>query len=76
MTGDSPFFPLQVFTFHHFSFLLMYPLSPLLVIISVRGREREMLGVFSGEMVEAPTELVAVGSRTLSPKTRGTELVA
>ncbi|ONK61439.1 uncharacterized protein A4U43_C08F29930 [Asparagus officinalis] len=34
-----------------------------------------MLGVFSGEMVEAPPELVAAGSRTPSPKTRASELV-
>jgi Aluminium induced protein len=34
-----------------------------------------MLGVFSGEVVEVPEELVAAGSRTPSPKTRGSELV-
>ncbi|EHA8589363.1 stem-specific protein TSJT1 [Cocos nucifera] len=35
-----------------------------------------MLGVFSGEVVEAPAELVAAGSRTPSPKTRASELVS
>ncbi|KAJ6794822.1 stem-specific protein TSJT1-like [Iris pallida] len=35
-----------------------------------------MLGVFSGEVVAAPAELVAAGSRTPSPKTRGSELVS
>ncbi|KAJ6802807.1 stem-specific protein TSJT1-like [Iris pallida] len=35
-----------------------------------------MLGVFSGEVVEVPAELVAAGSRTPSPKTRGSELVS
>lgn len=34
-----------------------------------------MLGVFSGELVEAPAELVAAGSRTPTPKTRGSELM-
>jgi asparagine synthetase B (glutamine-hydrolysing) len=34
-----------------------------------------MLGVFSGEVVEVPEELVAAGSRTPSPKTRASELV-
>ncbi|KAH7679563.1 N-terminal nucleophile aminohydrolases (Ntn hydrolases) protein [Dioscorea alata] len=34
-----------------------------------------MLGVFSGEVVEAPEELLAAGSRTPSPKTRAGELV-
>jgi asparagine synthetase B (glutamine-hydrolysing) len=34
-----------------------------------------MLGVFSGEVVEVPDELVAAGSRTPSPKTRASELV-
>lgn len=34
-----------------------------------------MLGVFGGEVVEAPAELVTAGSRTPSPKTRGSELV-
>ncbi|XP_020251250.1 stem-specific protein TSJT1-like [Asparagus officinalis] len=34
-----------------------------------------MLAVFSGEMVDPPPELVAAGSRTPSPKTRGSELV-
>ncbi|KAJ0981513.1 hypothetical protein J5N97_009772 [Dioscorea zingiberensis] len=34
-----------------------------------------MLGVFSGEVVEAPEELVLAGSRTPSPKTRAGELV-
>jgi len=34
-----------------------------------------MLGVFSGEVVEVPAELVAAGSRTPSPKTRASELV-
>jgi hypothetical protein len=35
-----------------------------------------MLAVFSGEVVEVPAELVAAGSRTPSPKTRASELVA
>ncbi|KAJ6806402.1 stem-specific protein TSJT1-like [Iris pallida] len=35
-----------------------------------------MLGVFSGEVVEVPAELVAAGSRTPSPKTRASELVS
>lgn len=34
-----------------------------------------MLGVFSGDVVEVPAELVAAGSRTPSPKTRASELV-
>ncbi|CAL9108098.1 Stem-specific protein [Musa troglodytarum] len=34
-----------------------------------------MLGVFSGEVVEVPAELVAAGSRTPSPKTRASELI-
>lgn len=34
-----------------------------------------MLGVFSGQVVEVPEELVAAGSRTPSPKTRASELV-
>ena len=35
-----------------------------------------MLAVFSGEVVEVPAELVAAGSRTPSPKTKASELVA
>lgn len=35
-----------------------------------------MLGVFSGDVVEVPAELVAAGSRTPSPKTRASELVS
>ncbi|KAH7654834.1 N-terminal nucleophile aminohydrolases (Ntn hydrolases) protein [Dioscorea alata] len=34
-----------------------------------------MLGVFSGEVVEAPGELLAAGSRTPSPKTPASELI-
>ncbi|CAL9152671.1 unnamed protein product [Musa hybrid cultivar] len=34
-----------------------------------------MLGVFSGEVVEVPEELVVAGSRTPSPKTRAAELM-
>ncbi|KAJ0976090.1 hypothetical protein J5N97_018055 [Dioscorea zingiberensis] len=34
-----------------------------------------MLGVFSGEVVEAPGELLAAGSRTPSPKTRAADLL-
>ena len=35
-----------------------------------------MLGVFSGEVVEAPVKLVTAGSQTPSPKTRAVELVS
>ncbi|CAD6258327.1 unnamed protein product [Miscanthus lutarioriparius] len=35
-----------------------------------------MLAVFSGEVVGVPAELVAAGSRTPSPKTKASELVA
>jgi len=35
-----------------------------------------MLAVFSGGVVEVPAELVAAGSRTPSPKTKASELVA
>ncbi|KAG6477344.1 stem-specific protein TSJT1-like [Zingiber officinale] len=34
-----------------------------------------MLGVFSGDLVEVPAELVVAGNRTPSPKTRASELV-
>jgi hypothetical protein len=52
---------------------------PILVRAAARGSLRpgaRMLAVFSGEVVEVPAELVAAGSRTPSPKTKASELVA